>query len=393
MPKIKVYHFHNGSGGGVLSVIKNLLQFSNNPCIENHVIYTINKTSTPEYKFEPLTGATSQQVFYYSPKWNFYYSCKQLAKLLPDDKAVIAAHDWMELGMTSLLGLKNPIVQFLHGDYDYYYQLANKNAAAVDLFICVAHNIAEKLCRILPGRKDDVSYLRFPVASVININGEKKEGLNIIFIGRLSKAKGYTLLPVIARAIMHKNIDLTWHIVGDADMSSTYENTTWDSNIKVKFYGNVSNEEVMKLLSGIQVLILPSLLEGTPMVIIEAMKAGVIPVVNNIEGGIQELITDNETGYKIQDNKVEDYVDRIITIIDDEELAVKMRKKGISLASRLFDPVINTGAIEDKILGTSVAKRKSKSSVKVYGSRLDEPWLPNFITKTLRTFNYWIGNR
>ena len=43
MDKIKVYHFHNGKGGGVLSVIKNLLRFSDTAMIENHIIYTINE--------------------------------------------------------------------------------------------------------------------------------------------------------------------------------------------------------------------------------------------------------------------------------------------------------------------------------------------------------------
>ena len=91
--KIKIYHFHNGGGGGVLSVIKNLLKYSNNPAIENHVIYTINKEEKGVYVINNLEGAFSEQVFYYSQKWNFYYTCRQLAKLLPDCKAIIVAHD------------------------------------------------------------------------------------------------------------------------------------------------------------------------------------------------------------------------------------------------------------------------------------------------------------
>ena len=97
--KLHVYHFHNGGGGGVLSVIRNLVRYSQNTNIENHIIYTINKDIDPVYIIHPIEGAHSEKVFYFSSKWNFYYTCRQLAKLLPGDKALIVAHDWLELGI------------------------------------------------------------------------------------------------------------------------------------------------------------------------------------------------------------------------------------------------------------------------------------------------------
>ncbi|MEO6328706.1 MAG: hypothetical protein ABIO55_07235, partial [Ginsengibacter sp.] len=110
LQKVSIYHFYNGSGGGVFSVIKNLLQYSRDRKIENHIIYTINKKLIPHFSVPQLSGATSEQIFYYSADWNFYYTCKQLSKLLPDNKAVLIAHDWLELGMVSNLGLQNPVV-------------------------------------------------------------------------------------------------------------------------------------------------------------------------------------------------------------------------------------------------------------------------------------------
>src|SRR6185312_13329914 len=63
--KIKVFHFHNGGGGGVLSVICNLLRYSENKSIENHVIFTINKDLKSVYEMPVIEGAISRQVFYY----------------------------------------------------------------------------------------------------------------------------------------------------------------------------------------------------------------------------------------------------------------------------------------------------------------------------------------
>ncbi len=385
MDKIQVYHFYNGSGGGVLSVIKSLLQFSSNPLIENHLIHTINKDEVDNYPVNNLKGAVSEKIFYYSSGWNFYYTCTQLSKLLPDENAVIVTHDWLELGMVSNLGLQNPVITFLHGDYDYYYQLAQLHQAAADKFIVIANNMAAKLKGMIPERKDDICYLRFPVPSV-DCNESERQADNIIFIGRLTKEKGYSLLPEIDKLLRIKNIFLNWHIVGEKNSDSNNE-TEWEANSQVKLYGIMNNEEVLLLLKKMKYFILPSLNEGMPVTLIEAMKAGVIPLVNNIEGGIQELVTDAVTGFKISNNEPAGYTDCISKLSEDKNLSGSISGTCIATANKLFDPHQNTRLIEDEICKTFLAPRKNKKAKKIYGSRLDQKWMPNIITKSVRGSN------
>ncbi len=385
MDKIQVYHFYNGRGGGVLSVIKSLLQFSSNPLIENHLIHTINKDEVDNYPVNNLKGAVSEKIFYYSSGWNFYYTCTQLSKLLPDENAVIVTHDWLELGMVSNLGLQNPVITFLHGDYDYYYQLAQLHQAAADKFIVIANNMAAKLKGMIPERKDDICYLRFPVPSV-DCNESERQADNIIFIGRLTKEKGYSLLPEIDKLLRIKNIFLNWHIVGEKNSDSNNE-TEWEANSQVKLYGIMNNEEVLLLLKKMKYFILPSLNEGMPVTLIEAMKAGVIPLVNNIEGGIQELVTDAVTGFKISNNEPAGYTDCISKLSEDKNLSGSISGTCIATANKLFDPHQNTRLIEDEICKTFLAPRKNKKAKKIYGSRLDQKWMPNIITKSVRGSN------
>lgn len=385
MDKIQVYHFYNGRGGGVLSVIKSLLQFSSNPLIENHLIHTINKDEVDNYAVNNLKGAVSEKIFYYSSGWNFYYTCTQLSKLLPDENAVIVTHDWLELGMVSNLGLQNPVITFLHGDYDYYYQLAQLHQAAADKFIVIANNMAAKLKGMIPERKDDICYLRFPVPSV-DCNESERQADNIIFIGRLTKEKGYSLLPEIDKLLRIKNIFLNWHIVGEKNSDSNNE-TEWEANSQVKLYGIMNNEEVLLLLKKMKYFILPSLNEGMPVTLIEAMKAGVIPLVNNIEGGIQELVTDAVTGFKISNNEPAGYTDCISKLSEDKNLSGSISGTCIATANKLFDPHQNTRLIEDEICKTFLAPRKNKKAKKIYGSRLDQKWMPNIITKSVRGSN------
>lgn len=383
MNKLQVYHFHNGGGGGVLSVIKNLLRFSNNPLIENHIIYTINKDVDPIYNIVNIKGATSQQVFYFSPKNNFYFTCKQLAKLLPNEKAVIVAHDWLELGMASNLGLQNKLLQYVHGDYDYYYQLAIKNQASIDLFIAVSENIQLTLQKKIAERANNILYLRFPVPDALPTNFKSRSERNVIFIGRLTKEKGYYLLPEIARKINVSSSKFKWHIVGSG-LSNPDLNGLWDNNIDVQFYGNIENQKVQMLLTKMDFFILPSYAEGMPVSMIEAMKAGVVPLVNNLNGGINELVENGITGFKIKDNNLDEYVSKLIWLSNNEKdyINIKISAKGI--ANSFFDPKKNAHAFEKSIL--MLTGNKLKISLKKYGSRLDQPWVPNFITFFLRNF-------
>ncbi len=385
MKKLQVYHFHNGSGGGVLSVIKNLLKFSISPLIENHIIYTVNKQQIAEYKLEQIDGASTQQIFYYSPKNNFYYTCRQLAKLLPNDKAVIIAHDWLELGMASNLGLQNPVIQFLHGNYQYYYDLAEKNEKSVNLFIAVCNTISVHLKQKMPNRNSDIVYLRFPVPFAPADNKPIKTDKDIIFVGRLTAEKGYDLLPKIAAALNKIDTGFTWNIVGQSDKS--HENyISWPQDVKVYFHGNIENEKVQELLTKATFFVLPSKAEGMPVSVIEAMKAGVVPIVNNLEGGIDELIQNGINGFKIDNNEVDGYVSKLLWCASNKQMLKEMSSSAKQAADVLFNPQINAAAIESKIEKIKILKKMGKPK-KVYGSRLDQPWFPNSITTFIRSIS------
>lgn len=376
---MRVVHFHNGTGGGVLSVIRNLLFYQQSRSIEQHVVYTIQPNQKNIHKLKESHGIKSERIFFYSPHWNFYYTCRQLANCLPDAQTVIVAHDWLELGMVSHLGLKNPVVLILHGDYDYYYRLAVKHAVNIDIFICIASNIAEKLKTLLPNRRDNIYYQRFPVREPVQksiFSGVKK----LLFVGRCEKAKGYDLLPLIERELRGMSCEVSWTIAGGG---SAFEQVQWTPARQVHFLGEVTNDEVLKILPEHDLIVLPSLAEGMPVAIIEAMKAGVIPIVNNLPGGIQELVENNVTGYKIEQNKPEAYASAITGLFHDPALVQQLGMNCMSRASALFNPVQNTFAFE-LLYEQAEKQNKRKTKLKIYGSRLDKPWIPNVVVYKIR---------
>lgn len=380
---MKIIHFHNGKGGGVLSVIKNLLEYGSRSEIENHVVYVINRQQKSVFKEPQLTGAVTSTVFYYSPHWNFYYTCKQLVALIPDDTCILIAHDWLELGAVTHLGVSNPVIQFVHGDYDYYYKLAVQHAASVNGFVCVSSTICKKLKQKLPARINDIAYLQLPVPDVQPATNHK-QGDRIVFIGRCEKEKGYHLLPLIDEQLRHAGNQFEWHIYGEGSFDQEKQ-SAWSVQSKVSFYGNVPGEEVLKALPGYDFLVLPTIAEGMPLTVIEAMKAGVVPVVNHLPGGLEELIGNNERGFLIDQNSVENYTAVLQQLQQQPQLVNELSTAASVFARKTFDAINCTTTIE-QFIKTKAKAKKNPLARRIYGSRLDQKWIPNCFVYFLRFF-------
>lgn len=378
----KIVHFSNGGTGGVQSVIQNLLKYSKDSQIENHVILTINEYTAKDYVAQSFPGAASIQTFYYQSTWNFTYTCKLLAELLPDSSSILVAHDWLELGMVSTLGLQNPVVQVLHGDYDYYYDLASLHESSINGFIGVSYTIAHKLKNKLPQRANQIIALDFPVPDVAPIK-RLKSGYDIVFIGRCIEGKGYYLLPQIAAAL-HSVDKVTWHIYGPGSLEVNNQ-SIWHKDVRVNFYGFTSSAIILERLPQMDFLLLPSIAEGMPVAVIEAMKAGVIPLVNHLGGGVEELIgSTNDRGYLINKNNVEDYIKTLNELIKNQDHKTALAEKASLYARNRFHPEKCTVAFEDFFLLAAKENNVPRQPKRVYGSRLDQDWIPNSITNFIR---------
>lgn len=382
---VKIFHFHNGTGGGVLSVIRSLLAYSSNVEIENHVIYTINKEQFNSFEIPGLKGAVSEKVFYYSPKWNFYYTCKQLYKFLPNDKAVIVAHDWLELGMVSNLGLFNPVVCFVHGNYQYYYDLCLKHYKFVNCFIAVSSVIKDKLVDILPQGNFKVTHCKFPVPDfnyAINFNANLSCAYYVSFLNDPNKK--FDLLPLIDAGLKSYGIKINWHIAGSGYTRNELLSFWPDSDFeRIHFYGKLKNDDLPLMLSSCHIMILPSINEGFPVSVIEGMKMGLIPLVNDWGKTTDELIISGFTGFKIEGNLVKKYVEIIKSLYlkeyDLEILSISAKNK----ANELFNPIKNTDNIISLIISV-IDLNENRKPQKVYGSRLDNIKIPNVITYIFR---------
>jgi len=100
--------------------------------------------------------------------------------------------------------------------------------------------------------------------------------------------------------------------------------------------GNVSYEKMPYIYSISDVVVLPSLREGTPLVLLEAMACGK-PVVATRVGGIPEIVEHGEGGLLVRPKDVEGLSKAILTLLEDPGLREEMGKKARRRAVKEFD--------------------------------------------------------
>jgi glycosyltransferase involved in cell wall biosynthesis len=102
----------------------------------------------------------------------------------------------------------------------------------------------------------------------------------------------------------------------------------------VKFLG--VRQDVEDLLSGADVFVMPSLAEGNPLSLMEAMASG-LPVVASAVGGIPDLIDDGVNGYLVKPRDVDQLSEAIGRLAADEDLRRGIGARNSEKAVREFD--------------------------------------------------------
>lgn len=120
-----------------------------------------------------------------------------------------------------------------------------------------------------------------------------KKVIDLLFIGSLSqKYKGLHVLLAALAKVSQINQNWMLNVVGDGVYREFYQNMTKEFNLedKVTFHGYQADREIIyKHFCSADIFVLPSLTEGLPRVVIEAMSTG-LPVIASSVGGVPELV-------------------------------------------------------------------------------------------------------
>jgi len=148
----------------------------------------------------------------------------------------------------------------------------------------------------------------------------------ISMISRLAEGKGHKYLLLAAKEVL-KNKKAEFWIAGDGEYKEQIIRIIAEMNLQnnVKLLGH--RDDIPEIISSSDIVVLPSLFEGTPRCIIESLRLKT-PVIATDVGGIPELIEDKKTGFLIPPKNHELLADRIIYLLNNKNIALQIAKNG-----------------------------------------------------------------
>ena len=155
----------------------------------------------------------------------------------------------------------------------------------------------------------------------------------LVTVARLHPCKGHRiLLPAIERLHARKVFPLAV-IVGDGPDAAELreEATSRGLNGAVRFMG--LQEDVLPILRAADLFVLPSLEEGMPGSVLEAMAAG-LPVVATRVGGIPE-ITDERCAILVPPGSVDALAEAMAYILESPERGADLERSGRRLTQKI----------------------------------------------------------
>lgn len=168
----------------------------------------------------------------------------------------------------------------------------------------------------------------------------------ITFIGRIVEEKGILELIEAFQVVKGKVPGTKLLVIGD-NLAGERDTITKGNVVNLISHYKIEKDiiftgyryDIPELLFISDVFVLPSHREGMPRSIIEAMAMGKPVVATNIRGCREEVIH-GETGYLVPVMEVNILAEKLVLLLEDEDLRIKMGQKGMSRAQKEFDEVL-----------------------------------------------------
>lgn len=242
--------------------------------------------------------------------------------------------------LSSVTGI--PIVATVHGK-DYFWvkwrrRLAYRFVARQSVMVSVSEDLKQFVTQraaINPDRvrivHNGIDLYRYAESDRPNtVRKELKINDNqpvIGTVGNLYSVKGHTYLLRACAVVARVFPDFVLLVAGRGDQLGALEEEARSLGIlgNIRFLG--FRDDVPCLLQAMDVFVLPSVSEGLPLSILEAMALGKPVVASNV-GGIPEVVKDGITGYLVPPKDPEPLAEKILLLLHHPQVAVYLGQSG-----------------------------------------------------------------
>lgn len=292
---------------------------------------------------------------------NIFKTAKELKNIIKEnDIKIIHAHD-NNASVSSyitkkLYRLDVKIISHIHSCYPWLEE--NKRTKKIDTFFRKRydHNIAcgklvydyytkytdyinESNTTILSNAIDIDEIKTYAPTNIDEVYQEfniSKDKTILGFIGRMTEAKG--LIPFIKELRYHKDQfnDCIFLLVGNGEQENEVKSLLKEYELEELFILTGYQDNVYKFYPIIDIFFLPSLYEGLPMAILEAMSFKK-PIVSMDVGSINEVITNNKNGVLIDKENYGEFIENLINLKSNKEILREYGKEAFNEINKNYN--------------------------------------------------------
>lgn len=175
-------------------------------------------------------------------------------------------------------------------------------------------------------------------AKVFERNYDEPGECRLLFIGRISTAKGLEHIFRAFEILKNKQLPFKFFMAGTGPDEMQYlEKFSILLGTDFYFKGVVSGQARTDLYKECNIFLLPSLFEGLPMSLLEAMSFGLVPVVTGV-GSMKYVVTSGENGI-IADSEVEIKIAAAIELfVHNWPMVKKLSTNAVQYIFKNYDP-------------------------------------------------------
>lgn len=215
-----------------------------------------------------------------------------------------------------------------------------------DCTICVSHKDFDSGLNVGIVKKEKgmiihngIEVERFSTTNV-NVNDivklkTEKDSVIVGAIGRLNFEKGHKYLIEASGSVLKNYPNVKFVLIGDGELRGSLESSAKENGVNDSFIFLGNRTDIPELLTQIDIFVLPSLWEGLPLVLLEAMAAKKAIVATNVNG-IVEIIESEKEGILVPPKDPSALASAIIRLLNDKDLCARLAADGYKKVLREF---------------------------------------------------------
>ena len=333
--------------GGAENVILAIDDLIRNDMFHLHFCLFVNPRKGKNALLERLgkRGCTVATVLLDRPWLDFIYIFRLIRILRRLEIDLIHSHGYLSdfFALVASKITRTPIVTTVHGwtassrmveRYEYCHRSILRY---FDHVIAVSRAIRAVLyAKKVPPRRitllhNVINHRRFSGADLnLGDTGNLREagtGPVLGVVGRLSQEKGHVFLLRAMRRLTGEFPEIRLIVIGDGDQEDHLKRYVDAHGMGGRVFFLGYQEDVRPYYRLMDIFILPSLTEGIPLVLLEALYYSV-PVIASDVGGVGELIRDGSTGLLLPARDVDALAKKVVYLLGNRHYAQKLAKNG-----------------------------------------------------------------